>query len=152
MNEKKIKMKNGYEKHFFTMRHNTFKKPFLCLSLSFCHLAIPQPNYDLTPQYRQFSATSSYSQYIFHETSYVKAPFTQTITYFLSSAIKNLSLLSRKKQNKTLMKPDAFDFNSVPAFLQQLYPFHPLITSPYMLLNRKTLKNSLCLKKFVKIK
>ena len=29
-----------------------------------------------TSQYKQFSATSHYSQYLFHETSHVKTPFT----------------------------------------------------------------------------
>ena len=45
------------------------------------------------------------------------------------------------------MKPDTFDFKSLPAFLLQLYPFH----HPHMLLNEKKKnhpENALCQKKF----
>ena len=35
------------------------------------------------------------------------------------------------------MIPNTFDFKSLPAFLQLLYPLHHLIISPYMLLNKK---------------
>ena len=40
------------------------------------------------------------------------------------------------------MKPDTFDFKSLPPFLLQLYPLHQLIISPCMLLNRKTQKTA----------
>ena len=38
------------------------------------------------------------------------------------------------------MKPDTFDFKSLPAFLLKLYPLYHLIISPHMLLNWKTKK------------
>ena len=44
------------------------------------------------------------------------------------------------QNKKSLMKPDTFDFKSLPASLLYLYPLHHVIISPRMLLNRKTQK------------
>ena len=46
------------------------------------------------------------------------------------------------------MKPDTFDFKSLPTFLLQLYTLH----SSHMLLYRKTQKTVSVLKKFVEMK
>ena len=46
--------------------------------------------------------------------------------FFLNSSLKSISTF----KTKSLMKPDTFDFKSLPAFLQQQYTRHYLIISP----------------------
>ena len=74
----------------------------------------------------------------FHETSYAE-PFSPKPfpTFFLISSLKSISTFKTKS---ILMKPYTFEFKSLLAFLQQLYPLHHLIISPHMFLQRKTQK------------
>ena len=60
-------------------------------------------------------------------------------TFFLSAP--KIYLFFQNK--KYFMKPDTYDFKSLPAFLLQPYPRHHLIISPHMLLDRKLRKRSL---------
>ena len=65
-------------------------------------------------------------------------PFHSNPSQLFSYQLPKICLYFQNK--KSLMKPDTFDFKSLPAFPLQLYPLYHLIISPHMLLNRKTQK------------
>ena len=116
-------------KHCFTLCHHTFENLFLIPLPQ----ALPYPNYHQdTTIYTNFYH-STLKSLSFHETRYVETP-----SLLFSYQFPKIYLPFQNK--KSLMKPDRFDFISLPSILPKLYPHHYHIISSHMLLNRKTQK------------
>ena len=125
----------GKKKHFFILCHHTFENPFLLPFFITLSLSPSSPQW----QPRHHNIDNFLWHYIivniFLWNKILRNPFhPDPSLLFLINSLKSISTF----KTKSLMKPDTFDFKSLPAFLLQLYPWHHLIISPHMLLNRKT--------------
>ena len=126
------------KQYFFTLCHHIFVNPFLFLFLITLPLSpsLPQlqPRHHNIDNFLQHPIVGN----IFLWNKICQNSLTSKPSPTCSYQLRKINLHFQNKE-QSLMKPDKFEFKSLPVFPQKLCTLHHLITS-HMLLNRKTQK------------